>query len=113
MEATARVKFLRVPARKARRLVDAIRGKRVDAALTLLRFTTLSAARSIEKIVRSAAANAENNHGMKGEDLVIARAFVDGGPMIKRVEARARGSAALKRKRMSHVTIVVSDGEAS
>ena len=113
MEATAKARFLRVPARKAKRVVDTIRGKRVDAALTLLRFTTLSAARSIEKIVRSAAANAENNHGMKPADLFIAHASVDGGPMFKRVEARARGSAALKRKRMSHVTIVVSDGEVS
>jgi len=112
MEATAKARFLRVPPRKARRIVDVIRGKRVDAALTLLRFTTLSAARPIEKIVRAAAANAENNHGMKPQELVIAQALVDGGPIVKRVEARARGSAGLKRKRMSHVTIVVSDGAA-
>jgi len=90
--------------------MDVIRGKRVDDALTVLQFTTVSAARSIEKILRAAAANAENNHGMKPHDLVIAHAMVDGGPMIKRVEARARGSAGLKRKRMSHVTIIVTDG---
>ena len=111
MNARATVKFLRVPPRKARRVVDAIRGQRVDRALTILDFTPVSAAKAIQKIVRSAAANAENNHGMKPGDLVIARASVDGGPSFKRLEARARGQAGLKRRRMSHVTIVVSDGE--
>ena len=111
MNARATAKFLRVPPRKARRVVDVIRGKRVDRALTLLQFTPLSAARAIEKIVRSALANAENNHQMKPDALIIAKATVDGGPSFKRVEARARGQAGYKRKRMSHVTIIVSDGE--
>ncbi|MBV8165109.1 MAG: 50S ribosomal protein L22 [Candidatus Eremiobacteraeota bacterium] len=111
MNARATVKFLRVPPRKARRVVDAIRGQRVDRALTILDFTPVAAAKAIQKIVRSAVANAENNHGMKPGDLVIARASVDGGPSFKRLEARARGQAGLKRRRMSHVTIVVTDGE--
>ncbi len=111
MQAHATAKFLRVPARKARRVVDVIRGKRVEQALTLLAFSTLDAAKAVHKILRSAVANAENNHGMKGGELTVSRAFVDGGPSIKRVEARARGSAGIKRKKMSHVTIVVSDGE--
>ncbi|HXW77135.1 MAG TPA: 50S ribosomal protein L22 [Candidatus Eremiobacteraceae bacterium] len=111
MNAQATAKFLRIPARKARRVVDVIRGKRVDRALTILHFTPISAAKAIEKIVRSAVANAENNHSMKTEDLVIAKATVDGGPAFKRVEARARGQAGFKRRRMSHVTIVVTDGE--
>jgi large subunit ribosomal protein L22 len=111
MNASATVKFLRVPPRKARRVVDAIRGQRVDRALTILDFTPVAAAKAIQKIVRSAAANAENNHGMKPGDLVIVRATVDGGPSFKRLEARARGQAGLKRRRMSHVTIVVTDGE--
>ena len=111
MNARATAKFLRVPPRKARRVVDVIRGKRVDRALTLLQFTPLAAAKAIEKIVRSAAANAENNHSMRRENLVISAATVDGGPSFKRVEARARGQAGYKRKRMSHVTITVSDGE--
>jgi large subunit ribosomal protein L22 len=111
MQAQATVKFLRIPPRKARRVVDVIRGKRVDRALVELSFSTLEASKAIHKLLRSAAANAENNHGMKAGELVIARATVDGGPMFKRVEARARGSAGLKRKRMSHVTITVSDGE--
>jgi large subunit ribosomal protein L22 len=111
MNASATVKFLRVPPRKARRVVDAIRGKRVDRALTLLEFAPVSAAKAIHKIIRSAVANAENNHGMKPADLVILKATVDGGPVVKRLEARARGQAGLKRKKMSHVTIVVTDGE--
>jgi large subunit ribosomal protein L22 len=111
MNAHATAKFLRVPPRKARRVVDVIRGKRVDNALTLLRFTPLSAAKAIEKILRSALANAENNFSMKPEALVISKATVDSGPSFKRVEARARGQAGYKRKRMSHVTIVVTDGE--
>ncbi len=111
MQARATVKFLRVPPRKARRVVDVIRGKRVDRALIMLHFAPVAAAKAIEKIVRSAAANAENNHGMKAGDLVITRATVDGSPAFKRIEARARGQAGFKRKKMSHVTIVVSDGE--
>jgi len=111
MNARATAKFLRVPPRKARRVVDVIRGKRVSNALTLLHFTPIAAARVIEKILRSAVANAENNNAMKPESLVIAKATVDAGPAFKRVEARARGQAGYKRMRMSHVTIVVSDGE--
>jgi len=111
MNARATAKFLRVPPRKARRVVDVIRGKRVDRALTLLAFTPLSAAKAIEKILRSAVANAENNMQMKPDGLVVAKATVDAGPSFKRVEARARGQAGFKRKRMSHVTIIVTDGE--
>jgi large subunit ribosomal protein L22 len=111
VEARATVKFLRVPPRKARRVVDAIRGQRVDRALSILDFTPVSAAKAIQKIIRSAVANAENNHSMKPADLVISKATVDGGPSIKRLEARARGQAGFKRKKMSHVTIIVTDGE--
>src|ERR1700730_3901184 len=111
MNAHATAKFLRVPPRKARRVIDVIRGKRVDRALNLLHFAPISAAKAIEKILRSAMANAENNFSMKPESLVIAHASVDSGPSFKRVEARARGQAGFKRKRMSHVTIIVTDGE--
>jgi len=113
MEARATARFLRVPARKARRVAALIRGKRVAQALTILSFSTLEASKAMHKLVRSAAANAENNQSMKADDLIVAHAIVDGGPMFKRVEARARGSAGLKRKRMSHVTITVSDGESA
>jgi len=113
MEARATARFLRVPPRKARRVAALIRGKRVAQALTILSFSTLEASKAMHKLVRSAAANAENNQSMKADDLIVAHAIVDGGPMFKRVEARARGSAGLKRKRMSHVTITVSDGESA
>lgn len=113
MQAHATAKFLRVPPRKARRVAALIRGKRVAQALTLLSFSTLEASKALHKLLRSAAANAENNHSMKPDELIVAHAIVDGGPMFKRVEARARGSAGLKRKRMSHVTITVSDGESA
>jgi len=113
MQAHATSRFLRVPPRKARRVAALIRGKRVGQALTILSFSTLEASKALHKLVRSAAANAENNHNMKADDLIVAHAIVDGGPMFKRVEARARGSAGLKRKKMSHVTITVSDGESS
>ncbi len=83
----------------------------MDRALTLLDFTPVSAAKAIQKIIRSAVANAENNHGMKSADLVISQATVDGGPSHKRVEARARGQAGFKKMRLSHVTIIVTDGE--
>jgi large subunit ribosomal protein L22 len=111
VNAKATVKFLKMPARKARRIIDVIRGKRVDNALDLLRFTPIAAAKAVEKIVRSAAANAENNHAMKPENLVISVATVDAGPSFKRVEPRARGQAGFKRRKLSHVTIVVTDGE--
>jgi large subunit ribosomal protein L22 len=111
VNAKATAKFLKVPARKARRVVDVIRGQRVDRALNMLRFTPIAAAKAVEKIVRSAAANAENNHSMKPENLVISKATVDAGPSFKRIEARARGQAGFKRHKLSHVTIVVSDGE--
>jgi large subunit ribosomal protein L22 len=113
MQAHATAKFLKVTPRKARRVIDVIRGKRVDRALVELSFSTLEASKALHKLLRSAAANAENNHGMKSDDLVVSKAIVDVGPVSKRVEARARGSAGLKRKRVSHVTITVSDGEGS
>ncbi len=113
MQAHATAKFLKVTPRKARRVIDVIRGKRVDRALVELSFSTLEASKALHKLLRSAAANAENNHGMKSEELVVSKAIVDVGPVMKRVEARARGSAGLKRKRVSHVTITVSDGEGS
>lgn len=111
MIARATAKFLRVPPRKARRVVDLIRGKRADRALVDLRFLPIRAAKAIEKILASAVANAENNFSMKRDALVISKITVDSGPAFKRVEARARGQAGYKRKRMSHITIVVSDGE--
>jgi large subunit ribosomal protein L22 len=93
-----------------RRVADAIRGKRVDEALVILQFADVFAAKPLERLLRSAVANAENNHDMGGETLYVTQLMVDGGPggtFTKRLDPRARGSANFKRKRMSHVTIAV------
>ena len=115
-EAVARLQFARMAPRKLRRVADAIRGKSVKEALVLLRFAGVFAAAPIEKLLRSAVANAENNHNMSGDDLYIRRITVDGGPggrFTKRIDPRAQGRAAFKRRRMSHVTVVVGEKLAS
>jgi large subunit ribosomal protein L22 len=111
-EAVAHLRFARMGPRKLRRVADAIRGKSVKEALVLLRFSGVFASEPIEKLLRSAAANAENNHNMSGDDLYVRRITVDGGPggrFTKRIDPRAQGRAAFKRRRMSHVTIVVGE----
>jgi large subunit ribosomal protein L22 len=98
--------------RKLRRVADAIRGKIVREALALLKFADVYAAEPIGKLVRSAVANAGNNHDMNSDDLYVARITVDGGPggrFTKRLDPRAQGRAYFKRKRFSHVTVVVSE----
>jgi large subunit ribosomal protein L22 len=110
--AVAHLRFVRTAPRKLRRVADAIRGKSVREALVLLKFAKVYAAEPIEKLVRSAAANAGNNHDMNADELYIARITVDGGPggrFTKRLDPRAQGRAAFKRKRLSHVTVVVSE----
>ena len=109
-EAVAHLKFARVGPRKLRRVADAIRGKSVREALVLLKFAGVFASEPIEKLLRSAVANAENNHDMSSDGLFVTRITVDGGPgggMTKRLDPRAQGRAAFKRKRLSHVTIAV------
>jgi large subunit ribosomal protein L22 len=108
--AFAHLKFARVGPRKLRRVADAIRGKSVREALVLLKFSGVFASEPLEKLLRSAVANAENNHDMASDDLYITKITVDGGPgggITKRLDPRAQGRAAFKRKRMSHVTIAV------
>ena len=109
-EAVAHLKFARVGPRKLRRVADAIRGKTVREALVLLKFAGVFAAEPIEKLLKSAVANAENNHDMSSDGLYVTRITVDGGPgggFTKRLDPRAQGRAAFKRKRFSHVTIAV------
>jgi large subunit ribosomal protein L22 len=109
-EAVAHLKFARVGPRKLRRVADAIRGKTVREALVLLQFSGVFASEPMEKLLRSAVANAENNHDMSSDGLFITRITVDGGPgggITKRLDPRAQGRAAFKRKRLSHVTIAV------
>jgi large subunit ribosomal protein L22 len=109
-QAVAHLKFARMGPRKLRRVADAIRGKTVREALVLLKFSGVFAAEPIEKLLRSAVANAENNHDMDSDGLYVTRITVDGGPgggFTKRLDPRAQGRAAFKRKRLSHVTIAV------
>jgi large subunit ribosomal protein L22 len=109
-EAVAHLKFARMGPRKLRRVADAIRGKSVREALVLLKFAGVFASEPIEKLLKSAVANAENNHDMSSDGLYVTRITVDGGPgggFTKRLDPRAQGRAAFKRKRLSHVTIAV------
>ena len=111
-QAVAHLRFVRTGPRKLRRVANAIRGKSVREALVLLKFAEVFAAEPIEKLVRSAVANAGNNHDMNVDDLYISRITVDGGPggrFTKRIDPRAQGRAAFKRKRLSHVTVIVSE----
>jgi len=113
-QAVAHLRFVRTAPRKLRRVADAIRGKSVREALVLLKFAEVYAAEPIEKLVRSAVANAGNNHDMNADDLYISRITVDGGPggrFTKRLDPRAQGRAAFKRKRLSHVTVIVSEAK--
>jgi large subunit ribosomal protein L22 len=103
-------KWVRISPRKARLVTDHIRGRSVPEARTVLAFTQRAAAREIEKVLRSAVANAEANHGLFGDDLLVSSAYVDEGPTIKRWRARARGRAARIQKRTCHITITLAPG---
>ncbi|MGQ4597169.1 50S ribosomal protein L22 [Nocardia sp. R6R-6] len=105
--ARATAKHVRVTPMKARRVVDLVRGKRVEDALALLKFAPQAASEPVAKVVASAAANAENNLGLNPATLVISTAYVDEGATMKRFQPRAQGRAFRIRKRTSHITIEV------
>ena len=107
-EAQAVLRFVRVSPRKARPVIDLIRGQQVPMALALLRNTPRQACKVVEKILRSAVANAEQKELGDSESMVVSRAFVDCGPTLKRFRARSQGRANAIQKRMSHITVVVS-----
>jgi large subunit ribosomal protein L22 len=110
MRTRASARFIRVPASKARLVLAHIRGKSVGEALATLRFTPKAAARLIEKVLRSAIANAEHNHQVRSlDDLRVVKAVADGGPGMKRVSPRAMGRAYFIKHRTSHLTIELSD----
>jgi len=104
-EVRAVAKWVRMSPRKARLVADHIRGRSVPEARTVLAFTQRAAAREIEKVLRSAVANAEANHGLIGDNLVVAAAYVDEGPVMKRWRARARGRVARIKKPTCHITV--------
>jgi large subunit ribosomal protein L22 len=110
-EVKAVAKWVRTSPRKARLVVDHIRGRSVPEARTVLAFTQRAAAREIEKVLRSAVANAEANHNLDGDDLVVSSVYVDEGPVLKRWRARARGRAARIHKPSCHITVRLTPGE--
>jgi large subunit ribosomal protein L22 len=111
VEVKAIVRNTGLPAAKVRPLVDMVRGKRVDQALTMLKFTATPKARVVAKLVRSAAANAENNFQMDPADLKIVKIYVDEAMRMRRFRPRSRGRASPIRKQSSHITVVVAEQE--
>ena len=109
MRVRAQARWVRTSARKARVVLEHIRGRSVPEARTILAFTSRAAARDVEKVLRSAVANAEANHGLDGDDLVVEAAYADEGPTLKRWKPRARGRVNRINKRMCHVTLVLAE----
>lgn len=111
MEARAVARHVRVSPRKARIVVDLIRGKSVGEASTILKFTPRAAAEIVSKVLHSAVANAEKNQKLKAADLYVSQTFVDEGPTLKRIRPRAMGRAFRINKRTSHITVIVKQRE--
>ena len=111
MEARSIAKYVRVSPRKAGQVCSLVRGKNVDEALAIVKFTPKASSVIIEKLLKSAIANAENNHDMKHENLYVAEIYANQGPTLKRIRPAAKGSAVRIRKRTSHITIVVREAE--
>jgi len=109
MEARATARYVRISPRKARRVVDLIRGTHVLEAQRRLQFSPLGASRTVAKVLKSAVANAEQSPGIIEENLVVKRGWVDEGPTLKRFRPRAYGRATQIRKRTSHITLVVEN----
>lgn len=110
MKVTAKARYIRVSPRKARLVADLIRGRMVSEALNILSLTQKKSAKIIEKVLKSAISNAEENHKAKDTDSFIVKSIiVDGGPMWKRFMPRAKGSVTTIRKRTSHISLVIGD----
>jgi large subunit ribosomal protein L22 len=105
--ATAKARFVRVSPRKARRVIDLVRGRSVEDALDILRWAPQAASEPVAKVIASAAANAQNNNGLDPATLVVATVYADEGPTAKRIRPRAQGRAFRIRRRTSHITVVV------
>lgn len=109
MEAKAIAKNIRVSADKTRLVVDLIRGKNVDVAISILKNMNKKTARLVESVLQSATANAENNLGLKRENLYVSKAYVNEGPVMKRMIMDSRGHVGRNDRRTSHITVVVSE----
>ena len=106
---SAKLSYARVSVTKACFVLDAIRGKDVQTALAILEYNPRYASSLVKKLLQSAIANAENNNGMKAENLFVAECYANKGPIMKRVRPRAQGRAYRIEKRMSHITVVLDE----
>ncbi len=109
--AQATLKYARISSRKVKIVADLIRGKNVDEALAIVKFTPKASSDIIEKLLKSAIANAENNHDMKHDKLYVSEIYANQGPTLKRIRPAAKGSAVRIRKRTSHITIVLAENK--
>mgnify|MGYP001809953152 CR=1 FL=1 len=109
METKAIAKNIRISADKTRLIVDLIRGKNADQAMSILKNMNKKAAREIEKVLKSAMANAENNNKLQREKLYVSKAYVNEGPVMKRVIMDSRGHTGRSDRRTSHITVIVSE----
>ena len=108
-QASATLKYARISSRKVKIVADLIKGKDIDEALAILKYTPKASSEMLEKLLKSAIANAENNHNMAHEKLYVADIYANQGPTLKRIRPAAKGSAVRIRKRTSHVTIVLKE----
>ena len=111
LEAKAILRYARISSRKVKIVADLIRGKKVDEALAIVKFTPKASSELLEKLLKSAIANAENNHNMDSKNLYISEIYANQGPTLKRIRPAAKGSAVRIRKRTSHITIVLKEKE--
>jgi large subunit ribosomal protein L22 len=109
MEARAVAKYIRISPRKVRIVIDLIRGKKVGEAFAILKYTPKAASEVVEKVLKSAVANAEHNYDMNSDNLYVAEVYADQGPTLKRIHPRSRGQAFKILKRSSHVTVAVKE----
>lgn len=111
MEAKAQSKMVRISSRKVKLVIDLVRGKNVGEAIAILRLTPKAASPVVEKLIRSAVANAEHNYNMDIDNLFVKEIYVGEGPTLKRFRPRAQGRASAINKRTSHITAVVAERE--
>lgn len=109
LEAKAILRYARISSRKVKIVADLIRGKKVDEAIAIVKFTPKAASEIIEKLLKSAIANAENNNGMNRGNLIVSEIYADQGPTLRRIRPAAKGSAVRIRKRTSHITIKLTE----
>ena len=108
-QAVATLKYARISSRKVKIVADLIRGKSAEEALAIVKFTPKASSAIIEKLLKSAIANAENNHGMKSNKLYVDQIYANQGPTVRRIRPAAKGSAVRIRKRTSHITKVLKE----